>query len=405
LRIPILYRYIFKEVLGPFLIALFVFTGILFLARSLKLVELVVNKNVPVGDILVLFAYLVPRFLEIAIPMALLLGVVIGFGRLSSDSELVVIRSVGLNLNRLSRPVLVFSTLAALITFSITLWIRPWASYQLGIGMFELARSRASAGLSAGVFNRLGPLTIYAEEISDKGERLSNVIIGDASQDGAKRTFIAKHGKIVSDRETRSLGLQLYDGSIPEGYGDNFTLTHFEVNNISLPLSALTDDTDERTGKKSREMYVGELRAAAKEYDDIEQRRALDKKELANRARYLVEFHKRFAIPSSCIFISLLALALGIQPSRGDATWGGSVSIGVGVLLILLYYLLFALTTALAEQSILPAFILVWIPNILLGSLGLYLFRKMGSEQWLTVSQAVGIRIRQIADRLRIGGQ
>lgn len=404
MRIPILYRYIFKEVLGPFLIALFVFTGILFLARSLKLIELVVNKNVPVGDILVLFAYLVPRFLEIAIPMALLLGVVIGFGRLSSDSELVVIRSVGLNLNRLSRPVLVFSTLAALITISITLWIRPWASYRLGVGMFELARSRASAGLSAGVFNRLGPLTIYAEKIDDKGERLSNVIIGDASQDGEKRTFIAKYGKIVSDRKTRSLGLQLYDGSIPEGYGDNFTLTHFEVNNIKLPLSALTDDSEDRSGKNSREMYVGELQAAAEEYNIIEKRRVLNKKERTSRARYLVEYHKRFAIPASCIFISLLALALGIQPSRGDATWGGSVSVGVGILLILLYYLMFALTSALAEQSVLPAFISVWLPNILLGSLGLYLFRKMGTEQWMTVSQTLGLKIRKIAELLRFGG-
>jgi lipopolysaccharide export system permease protein len=397
-RIPILYSYIFREILVPFLIALFVFTGILFLARSLKLVELIVNKNVPVLDIIVLFAYIIPRFLEIAIPMALLLGVVIGFGRLSSDSELVVIRSVGLNLNRLALPVVVFSVLATFITLSITLWIRPWSSYQLGLGMFELAKSQASAGLSAGVFNKLGPLTLYAERIEDNGQRLSNVIIGDTSNEGEKRTFIAKHGKIFSDRHTRSLGLQLYDGSIPEGHGDDFTITHFEVNSINLPLSALTEDSASKDGKHSREMYLSELRSAIGDLQSLSARK--NEQQMRDEAKYKVEFHKRFAIPASCLFVSLLALALGIQPSRGDTAWGTSVSMGVGIMLILSYYLLFALTSALAQQSILPAGISVWLPNILLGCLGIFLFNRMGTEKWMTVSQSLGNLVKSATERI-----
>ncbi len=222
---PLIYRYIAREVATPFIVSLFVFTGILFLARALKLVELVVNKNVPAGDILLLFSYIIPRFLEVAIPMPLLLGIIVAFGRLSHDSEFVVLRAAGMSLKRLAIPVLGFATLAVVFALLLTLWIRPLANYRLGLGLFEIAKTQASAGLVSGVFNELGQLTVYAESIEGQGQKLNNVIIGDRSDPEVSRLFIAKYGKIISDPMRRSLSLQLYDGSISEGSGLNFTVT------------------------------------------------------------------------------------------------------------------------------------------------------------------------------------
>jgi len=88
MRVPILHKYVFREMLFPFLVCLFVFTGILFLARILKLVELVITKNVPISDILLLFSYVVPRFMVIAIPMSIMLAVLLAFGRLSVSRSL-----------------------------------------------------------------------------------------------------------------------------------------------------------------------------------------------------------------------------------------------------------------------------------------------------------------------------
>lgn len=402
-RIPIVYRYVLREILSPFFVAIFVFTGILFLARSLKLVDLVVNKNVPVGDILLLFSYIVPSFLELAIPMSLLLAVILAFGRLSADSELVVLRSVGMSLKQLARPVISLSIVALICTMVLGFWIRPWATYQLGRGLFEIAKQQTSAGLVGGAFNDMGTLTVYAENIEDEGARLNNVIIGDRREENLKRTFLAKYGKIVSNSQQRSLTLQLFDGSIQEGAGLNFDVTEFEINSVQLPHSELVDERPAESGKRSKEMFFGEL---AETVDNLpESTEGLSKDDRRSQMRYRVELQRRIALPFSCVSVALIALALGIQPSRGGQSWGAAVNVAMGVLTILSYYLLFALATALAEQEVAPTWFLLWIPNVLFFSLGLYLFQRMGSEQWLAVSQALGDKLIKLFTRLRVIGR
>ena len=120
-----------REVMTPFIISLVVFTGILFIFKSLKLVELVISKNVPLRDILYLFSLTIPGFMELAIPMATLISVIYAMGRLSSDSELVVMRSFGLQLRQLSAPVIFFSLMTCALGLFITLWLRPNAKPQI----------------------------------------------------------------------------------------------------------------------------------------------------------------------------------------------------------------------------------------------------------------------------------
>ena len=398
---PLLFRYVTKEIASPFWISLFVFTGILFLARSIKLVELVINKSVPVGDILMLFSCVVPRFLEIALPMSLLLAVILGFGRLSSDSELVVLRAAGVSLRQLGLPVLAFASVTMIVGFFLSFYLRPLADFRLGVGMFEIAKAQAGAGLTAGTFNELGQLTIYAENISDNGSRLSNVIIGDRRDPKQSRTFVAKHGQIVSDNKRRTLSLKLFDGSIPEGSGLDFSITYFEINNISLPHSAIIEENDSKEGKRQSEMYMGELisyisklRKKAEKTNSHEDHKRL--------ARYRVEFHKRIVLPFSCLAIALIALALGVQPSRGGHTWGAAASVGVGIALIVLYYLLFALSTALGKQGVTAVWLLMWMPNIIFMLLGYFLFNRIGSEQWLAVSEGLGDRLTWLFNKISL---
>jgi len=237
-RLPrpiILFRYIAREIFSDFWVTLFVFTGILFLMRVLKLVDLVVTKNVPITDILLLFSYVIPRFLELAVPMALLIGVILVFGRLSADSELIVMRTSGLSFRQLAVPVAVFSAIAFVLTLILSCWVTPWANHRLGLGVFEIAKMQASTGLIPGVFNEVGLLTIYAEKIDKDTGRLQHVIIADRRNPEISRNFIAKNGQIVSDDKTRTLMLRLYDGSISEGSGLDYNITYFEINNITLP--------------------------------------------------------------------------------------------------------------------------------------------------------------------------
>jgi len=96
--------------------------------------------------------------------------------------------------------------------------------------------------------------------------------------------------------------------------------------------------------------------------------------------------------------VALVAMCLGIQPSRGDFSWGMSATIVVGVLAIVLYYLGLALGTALGNESIAPAWLSMWVPNLLFFALAAWLFRQIGSENWLTVGQALGSVFERISN-------
>lgn len=394
--------YLVREIRTPFFVSLFVFTGVLFLIRSLKLIDLLINKSIPALDIVVLFSYIVPRFLEVAIPMSLLIGIIFGFGRLSADSELVVMRATGISLRQLVRPLAALSIVTALATLGMSLWLRPYANYKLGIGMFEVAKARLTTGIVPGVFNDFGTLTIYTEKFEAVGDRagggvLRNTIISDRRNPAVKRVFIAKNGEIVADNDSRSLNLRLFDGLIREGSNLDYNITYFDRNSVSLPESELLEENPAKGGKKSDEMYLGELLTAIGSKASAD----LSDPQTAHRfARYEVELHRRFVVPVSCLAVAIVAMALGIQPSRSGQAWGHAMNIGVGIAVILLYYLLLAFASALGEQQVAPIPLIMWVPNLLFVALAWFLFRGMESERWMAVSQALGSWIHSLSARL-----
>jgi len=400
LRPTVLRRYIFLEVAVPFFVALFVFTGLLFLVRILRLIELVVNNSVGISDVLLLFAYVLPRFFEIALPMSLLIAVIFAFGRLSSDSELVVMRSTGITLRKIAEPVGLFALLCFFVTAIFAIWITPWANYQFGLGLFQIAKTQASRGLIAGVFNDIGPFTIYAETIEGQGSKLEHVIISD-ERNAQESTYFARSGQILSDDTRRTITLRLFNGSIHRGDGGQYNLTSFDVNNINLNESELINSDLAQDIKKPHEMQPGELTTAIHQ---LGLRPGLEKKELRQLRSYQVEYQRRYVIPIACFCVAFIGMALGIQPSRGGAAWGPVFNISAGVLVIVAYYVSLALVTALSQDGLAPAWLLMWIPNLVLGFIAYRLFRLVESERWLAVSQAVGNLSQRISAKLGIKG-
>ena len=396
----ILNKYIFREILSPFVVSIFVFTGVLFLAKVLRLLEMVISKSVPIWDIVLLFSFIVPRFLELAIPMSLLIGVLVAFGRFSGDSELIVMRASGISLRKLTKPVVLFAILSCLITLSLSMFIRPWATYNFGRGMFEIAQKRTSSALSEGVFNKLGPLTIYAESIDSDTGKLENVIISDRRNSDDTSNFIAKNGQLISNVDERSLMLRLYDGSIQQGVGLDYVVTNFDINNIQLDIDELEDEDGERGGKKTSEMYLSELSSNIEFISAAP--KPLSKKDQKRLGRNLVEYHRRFIVPSACLVVAIIAMALGIQPSRGGESWGMIVNVIVGVLVIILYYISLAFVSAIGKNNPSMVWALMWLPNIILLSVGLYLYKLMDSERWMTVSQALKHFFVNLAKKLRL---
>ncbi len=389
----ILHRYVFREILVPFLFGLSIFTFILLIARLLKLIELVVNRGVPAANILHLFAYIMPAFLEVTVPMAMLLAILVAFGRLSADSEMVALRSSGLSLYQLITPVAIFVALTTAATAGLSFYGRPWGNRSLRSALYDIARARASAGIKPQVFNDdFTGLVIYAEIIDSTTDQLRHVLVSDEREAGQRNTILARDGIMVSNPKTRTLTLRLRNGSIRtiDTRGSAEYQTDFQTYDVNLDLRQALAAAKDRQDPK--EMTFPQLRRA------INSKRA----QHLPIGSELVEYHRKFAIPCACIVFALVAVPLGVQPVRAARSRGFALSLAM----IFVYYILLSAGQALAEHALVPAFIGLWMPNVIFAAVGTYLFGQAAREQTGTQlerlqSTLVSLRAR-LAARLRV---
>lgn len=370
---PTLRRYFLREVAVPFLLGIGVFTFILLIARMLKLVELVVNRSVPILEIARLFAYILPTFLEVTVPMALLLSVLLSFGRLSSDSEIVALKTSGVSLYQMVIPVGAFTVLVTLLALLLAIYARPWGNSNLKASLYEIAKTRASAGLRERVFNDdFAGLVIYVEHVEPPGDRLEGILIADARDPNQRNTVLARNGFLVSNEEAHSVTLRLLDGSIHTFLpGEkSYHKTDFTTYDVSLNLAVALARFSQRE-KDAQEMTLTELR------------KAIAERSAAGRPvnTELVELHRKFSLPFACLVFGLVGVPLGIQPVRAVRSRSFSVSLA----LIFVYYLLLTAGEAMADKGRLPAVIALWIPNVVFTALGVGLFIAAARERSLNL--------------------
>jgi len=391
----IVHRYIFREILVPFLFGLSVFTFILLIARLLRLIELVVTRGVPVMNILKLLTYIMPAFLEVTVPMAMLLAILIAFGRLSADSEMVALRSSGLSLYQLIAPVAIFALLATAATGALSIWARPWGNRALKTALFDLARTRASAGIKPQVFNDDFPgLVIYAENIDATNDRLRHVLISDERDNAQHNTIFAREGAMVSNPATQAVTLRLRDGFIHTSDGRQGTEyhTHFQFYDVNLDLRQMIEGARQRE-RDPKELTLGQLGRA------IAAKRAAGLPFVPE----LVEYHRKFSIPFACVVFALVAVPLGVQPVRAARSRGFTLSLGM----IFVYYVILSVGQALAEQTIVPAAVGLWLPNAIFAVLGAFLFARAARERTLVRLERMQSALAALRARLlgRLGAE
>ena len=380
-------RYFLSEVTVPFLFGIGVFTFILLIARMLKLVELVVNRSVPVFEIIKIFAYILPTFLEVTVPMALLLAILLGFGRLSADSEIVALKSSGISLYQMMLPVAVFTTGVTFLALLLSLYARPWGNAHLKASLYEIAKTRASAGLHERVFNDdFEGLMIYVEHIEPPGDQLESLLIADSRDPNQRNTVVATHGFLVGDEETHTVTLRLLDGSIHTFLpGEkSYHKTDFTTYDVTLNLAVALARFSQRE-KDPQEMMLGELREA------IAARIAAGHTAHTER----IELHRKFSLPFACVVFSLVGVPLGIQPVRAVRSRSFTVSLA----LIFLYYLMLTAGQALAEKGKLDPMIALWIPNVVFLALGAVLFTTAARERHFNVRTMLGERLAWLRQR------
>jgi len=369
-------RYILREIAVPFALGLAVVTLILLIARILKLVELVVNRGVPFLQVVKLFSYILPAFLEVTVPMAVLLSVLVAFGRLSSDSEVTALKASGISLYQLVPPVAVFATTMLVVCLGLSLYLRPWANDLLRTGLYDIAKTRASAGIRERVFNdEFSGLIIYVDQIEQPGNQLRGILISDSREASQRDTVLAKLGTLVSDESAHRLALRLYDGQVHthDQRDGSYHRTEFDHYDIILNLEDALAKLELRTREPS-EMPSPELRSTIR-----------SKRERAEDANpESVELQRRLSIPFACLAFAAVAIPLGVRPSRSVRSRGLTISLA----LIFSYYLVLSFGQSLGERGVLPPVVAMWLPNLLLAALAFFLFRRAARDTATDPSQA-----------------
>jgi lipopolysaccharide export system permease protein len=358
--------YLLSEILPPFLLGLLTFTFILLIARILKLVELIVTRGIPLTQVGRLLVLILPTFLELTLPMAFLLAILLGLGRLSGDQELLALKSSGVSPVQILIPLIFMAASVAIITFLLTTWVRPAAQVALKDELYNIAKTRVGTVLREKVFNDDFPnILIYVEEIIPPGNVAQGILIIDKRETAKDNIIVGKVGLINTEEQTHTLSLRLFDGSIYERdrTRSDFSQTNFNIYDFKLDLDEFIGPAKMKDAGP-KEMSLNRL------LKTIEEKQAAG----INARPELMELHQRIAFSFAPIVFCLLGVSLSLLPrtSRANRSWG----VALCVVWLVVYYALLSLGKALGERGAFHPFVALWFPNIIIGVISFHLFRK-----------------------------
>ena len=356
-------RYLVREIVLPMLLALVVFTFVLEIPPIIQQAETLISKGVPwtiVGRVLLT---LLPQALSLTIPIAVLMGILMGCARLSADREFVAMQACGVSLMRLARPVVLVAGVGTLATAYAVIVALPDANQTFREITFSLLRQQIETKIKPQVFFQEIPnRVIYVRDLPPGGG-WRDVFLADTTRPDYLTVFFAREGRILVDREKRQVHVQLIDASShtttranPEWYENQ----RFERTTISLDSQSIFPPPPSRGVP---EMSFAELRETIAQGGDQ-----------AIHARFMRSY--KFALPTTCLILGLIGLALGAS-NRKDARF---TSFAVGLAVILVYYVLLYGARSFANGGRLNPEWAPWIPNVVMTAAGAVLL--MWRSQW-----------------------
>jgi len=355
MRLRLIDRYIFREILSYALLGLFVFTFIFFVPQLVRLMDLVVSRSAGLGSIATLVACTLPGIFTFTLPMGVLVGVLIGLGRLSADSELIALQALGFDRKRILLPVGVLALLAGGLTLWITLGIGPPALMQLHTTEEALSTSQASFEVQPRVFEERFPhLVLYVSDVTGGGTQWRGILMAQTGAESLSRVTFAESGIVLPDTQHGMLQFHLANGTTHEfsrADPDHYSVSTFDRSDLPLAVS-------ETSGTAPTTLTVVEM-----PFRSIVQRAE------SGDTQALVEFHRRIAFPAACLVFALLGVPVGIRPHRG----GRAAGFVVTLLMVSGYYLCFVAGAGLARRGVVPAGLGMWGANLISAACGLAL--------------------------------
>lgn len=359
----ILRKYIIREIIVMFLFSLAIFTFTLVIGNIIKLAELVINRGVDIKLVGRLFLYLIPFLLSYTIPMSILTSVLLVFGRLSGDNEIIAIRASGINIYRLSAPLIIVGLLFSLFSVALTDKIIPQMHFASRKIIKNIGVKTPAAYLEPGTFIKsFKGYIIFIHEI-DKN-KLKGVRIYQPQNDRSTRTVIAERGEFITLENQNAVKLKLINGTSDEPNPKNpvnFYKLNFKTYYLTLNVDESTAPSD-YTEKKPKEMNFQEIKNEVKRLGQYH----------VDTPALVTEFHRKISVSFASLVFVLIGIPLGIFTRRGEKT----IQFAIALAVIVVYYLLMAVSIALSLKGIGSPAYWMYLPNIIIGIAGIILLRK-----------------------------
>jgi LPS export ABC transporter permease LptG/LPS export ABC transporter permease LptF len=403
-------RYLLKEVTPPFLIGLLVYSFVLLMNQVFLLSELFIAKGVSFAAIVRIFVYLIPSVLAFAVPMSVLMGILAGLSRLSSDSEIVAFRTLGIRNLRILWPGFLFALGGWLVTSALTLYVAPWANYKWVQTLTQSVLSKVQLNINPREFYDSIPQTVIFIQDITVDNRWENIFVHLDRGGDENQVIFARRGRLNLFTDAKRATLELFDGAmhtLPKAEPGSYSITFFR--RIEEEISVESLFTQFSSEKRVREKDIGELIRGVETIgrnraqlisrrDELAGGQESRRREIgfaleqANREwrSHWIEIHKKFALPFVCFIFVLMGIPLGMSTRKGGRTSGFTISLGI----ILVYYILITAGEKMGMDGRVSPFLAMWGPNILFLLAGLYLFARSSRGRPLISLFSGGLRKR-----------
>ena len=363
-------RYVSRQLIVNLLFAIVVLSLVLVIGNIFrKLLPLLVNHDLPVEYLVGFVAYVLPFSLIFTIPWGLLTAVLLVFGRLSADNELIALRSNGVSISRICIPLVVIAILCTAASVWLNVDVAPAAQEQMRSTVFNLATRNPMALFGSDqIIDQFPGHKIYVGK--KDGNKLENIIVFEINDDfmPMKVTY-ARTGSLEADLPNKRILMHLFAAR----YQQRDDYDPFDLNRMrdginvaegTLPISL-------------EELYEKEKRRASRSMLSLEQLlEQLKNDDPKMRSSSRTEINKRFSFPLACIVFALVGVPLGITAHRRETSFGFAMSLVIGVF----YFLFIIIADTLRSNAKLHPELLVWFPNLLFLVLGIWMFRRLSKQ-------------------------
>lgn len=359
-------KLIFKEILPATLLGLLVLTFIAFTREFQRFSQMMITSGTTPWIFVQIILYIIPNVLAITLPIALLIGTVSCFSRLSSDNEVIALKSCGVSVGRLLRPVVWLAVLCFLFDLALSVYIAPAANAKLMGMQYDIALANLTTEIQPRIFNdKLQGYVFYIDDVEPETMTWKGLFISDRNEPDVHRVYMAQRGKIYYNSALRKIQLHMENGLIHEiapAKAENDKTTWFSI--LDIPVLFRDKNAEEGVGKRNIEKSKEELEKEIESghfppYHDL-------------RVSVEIEYYRRFSIPFACLVFGIIGVPLGISTRKG----GRSLGFVFCLLVILLYYLTFVyLWKAGVHYRLFPVKYGVWGANLIFSILTVVLLR------------------------------